>query len=105
MEKICASILCVIMLVAFSSEAFAANWREGKKVYRSVCMDCHKTKGEAGRLSLDSRTRAEWSAFFSQPPVLHDKQVWERLGKDDISNLEVYFRRHAQDVAQLSGCG
>ena len=105
MEKICASILCVIMLVAFSSEAFAANWREGKKIYRSVCMDCHKTRGEGGRLSLKSKTKDEWSEFLNLEPDSVHLKAWDELNAKDIDSLEMYFRKYAKGIKERLSCG
>ncbi len=103
MKKMCAGLLCFIMLVAFGFEAFAADWREGKKSYRSVCMSCHKTRGEAGRLALDIKTQDEWSTFFAQEPDSIHLKVWGKLSSDDIGSLEKYFRKYAKDVKDLSG--
>ena len=105
MKKACASLLCVIMLVAFTSEAFAANWRKGKRTYRSVCMSCHKSRGDAGRLSLDSRTKDEWSTFFAQDPDTTHQKVWDKLNDKEMKNLEVYFRKYAKDINSYLGCG
>ncbi|MFO7832126.1 MAG: hypothetical protein R6V18_09115 [Desulfuromonadaceae bacterium] len=105
MKKICASLLCVIVLVAFGSEAFAANWRKGKRSYRSVCMSCHKTRGDAGRLSLDSKTKEEWSEFLGKKPDSIHQKAWDKLNDRDMKNLEMYFRKYAKDVNNLLGCG
>jgi len=105
MNKVCAGLLCVIMLVAFGSEAFAADWRKGKRTYRSVCMSCHKTTGEAGRLSLESRSRDEWSAFFAREPGSVHKKAWGNLNGKDMDNLEMYFRKYAKNIKSNLGCG
>ncbi len=105
MKKVCTGLLCVIVLVAFGSEAFAANWRKGKRTYRSVCMSCHKTRGEAGRLSLDSRTKDEWSDFFAQKPDSTHQKVWDKLDDREMDNLEMYFRKYAKDINSYRGCG
>jgi cytochrome c553 len=105
MKKMCAGMLCLLMLVFLSSEAFAANWRKGKRAYRSVCMECHKTRGEAGRLSLDSKSKNEWSDFFAQKPDSIHEKAWDELSESDMENLEMYFRKYAKDVNNLLGCG
>jgi len=106
-QKVCVSLMGLILLSFLSSGpcAAAADWREGKDSFRSVCSSCHKTRGEAGRISLNSKTRAEWSAFFSQSPAPVHQQAWGKLDKDGISSLELYFRKHAKDVKELLGCG
>lgn len=104
MKKICVSFVGLILLGVFCSDlCVAADWREGKNTYRTVCTSCHKTRGDAGRLSLDSRTRAEWSAFFAQAPTSIHKKAWDKLDKDSIGSLELYFRKYAKDVTELLG--
>lgn len=98
--------MCLVLLVVFASHVFAAgNWRKGKRTYRSVCTSCHKSRSEAGRLSLDSKTKNEWSQFFSDDPSDIHKKAWEKLDEKDIGNLELYFRKYAKDVNNLLGCG
>lgn len=104
MKKVCVSLGCLILLGVFGFDlCAAADWREGKEAYRTVCTSCHKTRGDAGRLSLNSRTRDEWSVFFAQAPIPVHQKVWEKLDKDSISSLEQYFRKYAKDVKELSG--
>lgn len=105
MKKVCVSLMCLLLVVAFGSEAFAANWRKGKRTYRSVCMSCHKTRGDAGRLSLDSKTKDEWSEFFAEKPDSTHQETWDDLSDRDMQNLEMYFRKYAKDIKSYLGCG
>ena len=68
-------------------------------------MSCHKTRGDAGRLSLDSRTKSEWSDFFAQKPDSIHQKAWEKLDERDMQNLEMYFRKYAKDINNYLGCG
>jgi hypothetical protein len=68
-------------------------------------MSCHKTRGDAGRLSLDSKTKDEWSDYFAQDPDSIHKKTWEGLDGDDMENLEMYFRKYAKDINSYLGCG
>ncbi|MDD2557049.1 MAG: hypothetical protein RBR43_01820 [Desulfuromonadaceae bacterium] len=104
MKKLFSSLICLILLSVFSSDlCLAADWRAGKETYRTVCSNCHKTRGEAERLSLNSRTRDEWSAFFAQAPVPVHQKVWDKLNKEDVGSLEQYFRKYAKDTKELLG--
>lgn len=106
MNKICLSLMGMILLSVFSANlCIAADWRQGKDTFRTVCSSCHKTRGEAGRLSLDSRNRDEWTDFFAQDPDAIHQNAWDKLNKDGIRSLELYFRKHAKDVKELIGCG
>ncbi len=104
MKKMLVSLMGLIMLGGLYSDlCFASDWREGKDLYRSVCTSCHKTRGEAGRLSLDSRTRDEWTVYFAKPPSAVHQISWEKMDKDNIGSLELYFRKYAKDVKELLG--
>ncbi|MDY0212435.1 MAG: hypothetical protein RBR06_05475 [Desulfuromonadaceae bacterium] len=106
MKKTFLSFMGLVMLSIFSSSlCVAADWRAGKDTYRTVCSSCHKTRGEAGRLPLDSKTRAEWTAFLAQEPTSIHQNAWKKLDRDDIVSLELYFKKHAKDVKELRGCG
>ncbi|MDY0212436.1 MAG: hypothetical protein RBR06_05480 [Desulfuromonadaceae bacterium] len=104
MKKMYVNLLCMIVLSVFCSDmCLAADWRDGKESFRTVCSSCHKTRGEAERLALNSRTRAEWTEFFAQTPTPVHQNTWNKLNKNDISGLEQYFRKYAKDVKALMG--
>lgn len=106
MKRICTVFVCVLLVVAFSAPAMAAgNWRKGKKVYKSNCMQCHKRGGEAKRLKLNKFSKARWTKYFAEEKKGKHGEAWGEMSEDDKANLLKYFHKYAKDDKKVLGCG
>lgn len=105
MKKVVAAVLSVSLVMLCASSLCAASWRDGKKIYRDVCTNCHSSRGDAPRLQLNERSKAEWSKFFTQKPATVHQEAWKALSEDELKSLEKYFQKYAKDDKQVLGCG
>nr|WP_320116044.1 c-type cytochrome [uncultured Desulfuromonas sp.] len=106
MKKTLFISVCLVYLITFSGSAFAAKgWRDGKKSYKSVCMNCHKRGGEAERLKLTQWSKEKWTNFFAEEKTGRHEEPWGRFSEKDKDNLLEYFHKVSDDVKKLNGCG
>ncbi len=51
-----------LLALSFAGQAADGDWKRGRVYYRFVCTDCHK--GGSGEIPPNSRSIAEWKAYF-----------------------------------------
>ncbi|MCD6526380.1 MAG: cytochrome c [Desulfuromonas sp.] len=106
MKRVCMALFCVLLVMVFSVPVMAAgNWRDGKKIYKSNCMSCHKRGGEAKRLKLNKFSKARWTKYFSEEKKGKHTEPWGELTEAQKKNLLKYFHKYAKDDKQILGCG
>ncbi|MEA3465978.1 MAG: cytochrome c [Thermodesulfobacteriota bacterium] len=107
MKKILSVLICVLFVASISSNVMAAgNWRKGRRLNRSECRTCHKRGGEAKRLRLNKRTKAEWTKFVNSPKTEYHEELWNELSDVEKKHLLKYFHKYAKDDKSTHlGCG
>lgn len=107
MQKVLLVLVGVLLTISFSSPVMAAgNWRQGKKIFKVECMNCHKRGGEADRIKINKKTKTGWSKFFRSDYESNHAALWNELSEDKKEHLLKYFHKYAKDdKANHLGCG
>ena len=107
MKKALSVMICVLFVISISNTVLAAgNWRKGKKVYKADCINCHKRGGEAKKLKLNKKTKAQWSEFCDSTQDNTHEELWDELSAKQKENLLKYLHKYSKDNKRsLPGCG
>ncbi len=107
MKRIVPVLVFMLVIVFFATSAMAGgNWRKGKKIYKAECMNCHKRGGEAKRLKLNKKTKAEWTKFVNETKKGKHEELLKGLTEVQKENVLKYFLKYAKDDKKSHlGCG
>ena len=73
------------------ARAYEGDWKRGNVYYRMVCTECH-TSQAGGAIGPNTRTRAEWTAYFQA-----DKHA---KGKDSLKYY--YGKSYRSSIASTN---
>jgi len=87
--------------VVFAGPVFAASdtgGGRGRYLFRKECRTCHGSEGRSVALTPQSRTAAEWRAFFEADQKQNHAEVWQNIGDRNLEKIKEFVVLNASDV-------
>lgn len=102
-------VLTTLVLAAFiTTSAFAVdggNARKGKHLFKKNCKTCHSDGGQGGEIAPPSKTMAQWDRFFKKAAKKHPGDVFKKVSKKDVKDINQFLYDHAADSPTPETCG
>ena len=108
LKKIGLLLLCVTLVMGFSSMVFSANKgnaRKGKYTFRKSCRSCHDGS-KAVAISPDSKTQSQWTRQFKATKIkkLACKDEWSKISVKKKLDIYTYLHKYAFDSPSPAKC-
>ncbi len=102
-------VLTTLVLAAFITTSALAvdggNARKGKHLFKKNCKSCHSAGGEGGEIAPPSKTMAQWDRFFKKAEKKHTGDVFKKVSKRDVKDINQFLYDHAADSPTPETCG
>lgn len=105
------ALFFVFVLAIATTSVYAANARNGKKIWKKSCrLVCHDgSKPGRPALSPVEMTQSQWKELFSKNrsaiKEIHKKGEVDKVDASDWDDMFLYLYEHALDSDQPETCG